>query len=131
MLRDRKVSVNTDQEPPCHVTEQTSHKQASYETITRDMGHVKARRQVNRPLLLRFEIFFYFLPLLPIFRFSHNSYTFSLHHTLPPLVYINPCRGRTLQFKVTTVPYSHVACCAYFQFPQQPIIRKQMGSRKT
>ena len=67
----------------------------------------------DRPLFVSFEIYFHILPFLPIFRFHHSSYTFFLRHTLPPLVSINPCSCRTLQFKFTTVPHSQVACCAY------------------
>ena len=76
MLRDCQVTVNTAQEPPSHVTEQTSHKQAKYETITRDVtraGGARGRRVYAPPLFVSFDFYFYILPFLTIFKFPTNS----------------------------------------------------------
>ena len=100
MLRDRQVTVNTDQEPPCHVTEQALHKKVNYETITRDVAsRAPPPRQGPPP---RRPLSFCFVRFLFVHSLQLIHFLFLLH-TLPPLVFINPCRGRTLQLKVTTV----------------------------
>ena len=61
MLRDRQVTVSGAQKPPCHVTEQTSHKKDSYETITRDVaraGGARGCRVYDSPLFVSFESIF-------------------------------------------------------------------------
>ena len=106
MLRDRQVTVYTDQELTCHVTEQTSHKQAIYETVTRAVTRAAATSTAP----FRFvRNLFYIVPFLAIIRTPATHRRPFLHHTYTPLVYINPFRGRTLQFKVATVSHIRVA----------------------
>ena len=91
------------------------HKQTDYETntVTSRAPRTRTRPSAHRPpLFVSFEIYFYILPFLTIFRTATSHRRLFLHHTYTPLVYIKPCRARTLQFKVITVPHTKVAYCA-------------------
>ena len=71
MLRDREVTVNTDQEPPCHVTEK-SDKKANYETITGDVtSRAPSPRQSappsQPPPFVSFQTLFLLPPVRPYF----------------------------------------------------------------
>ena len=115
MLRDSQVTVNTDQEEP-RVTLRNKRYINSFimkQTLSRLAPPQRTRSPAHRqPLFVSLEIYIYFLSFLAIYRTpTTHRRTFS-HHAYTSLVYINPCRARTLQVKVTTVPHTRVACCA-------------------
>ena len=118
---DSQVAEKKDQEaPPCHATYKTLHKQSDYDknsgarhasSVTRAAATYKT--PAHRLLFfVSFEIYSEIIPFFPITRTPTTNRCPFLHPTYTALVYVNPCRARTLQFKVTTVLQTQAACCA-------------------